>query len=278
MNLNWFETILYGLFSGLSDILPVSAQAHRTLLLKVFGARGSGDLLELLIHLAIIAALYSGCRSTIVRMNRARRLALVPKKKRKRPLDVKSMMDMRMLRTMMIPGIIGLLMFRKASGIRENLIAVAFWLFVNGLILYIPQYLPSGNKDCRNLSRVEGLLMGLGGGVSVIPGISAVGSITSVGSVCSVDGSYCLELALLSNLMLNMGYGIYDVLGLVQNGLGTISAMILVQYIAAAAAAYGAAWLAIRVMRHLAQERNYSIFGFYCFGLSLFVFILNLIA
>ena len=37
MDLNWFESFLYGLFSGLTDILPVSAEAHRILMLKCFG-------------------------------------------------------------------------------------------------------------------------------------------------------------------------------------------------------------------------------------------------
>ena len=58
MKLNWFESMLYGLFSGLTDILPVSVQAHQTLMLKFFGVKGNMELLDLLIHLAIAAALY----------------------------------------------------------------------------------------------------------------------------------------------------------------------------------------------------------------------------
>ena len=37
MDLNWLQSIIYGFVSGLMDILPVSAQAHRALLLKLFG-------------------------------------------------------------------------------------------------------------------------------------------------------------------------------------------------------------------------------------------------
>ena len=128
MNLNWFESFLYGLFSGLTDILPVSAPAHKTLMLKIFGRTGSMDLLELMIHLAVALALYAGCRGAIVRMNRARKLALTPKKKRKRPLDVRSMMDMRLLRTMFVPVILGLLFVRKAAGVKSNLMLLALFV------------------------------------------------------------------------------------------------------------------------------------------------------
>lgn len=41
MDLNWLESFLYGLFSGLADILPVSAEAHRILVLKCFRLRAA---------------------------------------------------------------------------------------------------------------------------------------------------------------------------------------------------------------------------------------------
>lgn len=278
MNLNWFESFLYGLFSGLTDILPVSAPAHKTLMLKIFGRTGSMDLLELMIHLAVALALYAGCRGAIVRMNRARKLALTPKKKRKRPLDVRSMMDMRLLRTMFVPVILGLLFVRKAAGVKSNLMLLALFLFINGLILYIPQYLPGGNRDSRTMSRVEGLLMGLGGGLSAVPGISAMGALTSVGSVCGVEPGYTLELALLTNLLVNVGLAVYDLLAIFSGGIGSLSILILLRYLLCAGMAYGGATLGIRLMRRLAGSRGYGIFAFYCFGLGLFVFILNLIA
>ena len=46
MDLNWFESFLYGLFSGLTDILPVSAEAHRILMLKCFGIQSSTELMS----------------------------------------------------------------------------------------------------------------------------------------------------------------------------------------------------------------------------------------
>lgn len=278
MNLNWFESLLYGLFSGLTDILPVSAQAHKTMMLKFFGIRGNMDVMDLLVHLAIAAALYINCHSQLVRMNRARMLARIPKKKRKRPLDVRSMMDLSMLRTILVPAFLGLLLYRQGTKLQGNLMLLALFLFLNGIILYVPQFLPSGNRDSRTLSRVEGLLMGLGGVVSVVPGISAMAATTSVGSVCGVERSYGLNMALMMELFLTVGFLVFDVMGIMSNGMGTISALILLRYLFTALIAFGSSMAAIKLMRHLASNDGYSIFAFYCFGLALFTFILNLMA
>ena len=278
MELNWFQSVLYGLLSGLMDILPVSAQAHRALLLKFYGIKGNGDFLNLLIHLGILCALYWNSQSQLIRMSRARALARVPKRKRKRPLDTKSLMDLSMLKTMLIPVILGLFLYRFVSDMSGSLMWIALFLFLNGVILYVPQFLPSSNRDSRTLSRVEGLLMGLGGAASILPGISAVGVTTSIGSVCGVERSYSLDMALLMNMILTIGLAVYDVMGIMANGMDVLSFSIILRYLMTAAAAFGGAMLGIKFMRHLASNQGFSLFGVYCWGLALFTFILNLIA
>lgn len=278
MDLNWFESVLYGLFSGLMDILPVSAQAHRALLLKFFGIRGNENLLHLLIHFGVAAALYYSSQTHLLRMNRARSLARIPKNKRKRPLDTHSLMDLSLLKTMVIPGIIGLYFHQRAAVVNSNLVFVALFLFLNGIILYIPQFFPTGNRDSRSLSRVEGLLMGFGGAVSVIPGISAIATATAIGSVCGVEKMFNLNMAILMNLFLNVGLMVLDIMGILNAGLGTISAFILARYLVAAVAAFCGTVVGIKIMRRFAAEYGFSAFGVYCWGLALFIFILNLMA
>jgi len=183
-----------------------------------------------------------------------------------------------MLRTMLVPAFLGLLLYRHAAKLQGNLMLLALFLFLNGVALYVPQFLPSSNRDSRTLSRVEGLLMGLGGTVSVVPGISAMGVTTSIGSVCGVDRTYGLNMALMMNMFLNIGFLVLDVMGIMNSGLGTLSVLIILRYLFTALVAFGSSMMAIRLMRHMASNDGYSVFAFYCFGLSLFTFILNLMA
>ena len=125
MELSWFQSCILGLFSGLLDIAPVSADAHSVLLLKFFGVKASSDLMRLLIHIAIFAALYYCSQSQLIRMKRARALARVPKRKRKRPLDIRSMMDWSMLKTMLIPAAIGLFLRQYTVNLQANLMLIS---------------------------------------------------------------------------------------------------------------------------------------------------------
>lgn len=278
MELNWFESFLYGLFSGLADILPVSSQAHQLLMMKFFGISNASGLLPLLIHLSIFAALYYSSHTYIVRISRALRLARIPKRRRKRPLDVRSMMDWKLLQTMIIPVILSLFAYQYAQPLGNNLIWIVVFLFINGIVLYAPQFLPTGNRDSRTLSRVEGFLMGLGGGCSVLPGISAIGAATSIGSVCGVERTYALDMALMMNMAVNIGLMVFDVMNLISAGIGTLSVMLIARYLFTAAVAFGAAVGGIRLMRLLAKSAGFTMFAFYCWGVALFAFILNLMA
>ena len=245
------------------------------LLLKFFGGQVDTSVLDLLIRLGSMGALYFCSHAQLVRMNRARALARIPKKKRNRPLDTRSLMDWRLLKTMLLPVIASFFLLQYVEKLDQNLILVALFLFLNGLILYIPQLFPTGNRDSRTLSRVEGMLMGLGGAVSVLPGVSAVGAAVSVGSICGVERGYALNMALMTQFVIFAGHGIYDLMAL--NGVA-LTFSLLLQYVASAVFAFCGTFLGIRFMRRLARSKGFVLFAFYCWGLSLFTFILNLLA
>ena len=255
----------------------MSGQAHRLLLLKFFGVNQLPNLLALLLHLSVAAALYLSSQGQFVRMNRARALARIPKKKRKRPLDTRSMMDWSLIKTMLVPTVIGLLLNSRVRGWSVNMFLIAGMLFVNGLILYIPQFLPTSNRDSRTLTRLEGVLMGLGAGASVLPGISTVGIMVSIASVCGIERLYGLNMTFIVKLFFLIGLMVYDVLAIITDGLGGLTVMLLIQYIFTAALSFGAAMLGIRTLRKLAPEHGFHTFGVYCWGLALFTFILNLV-
>lgn len=275
MVLNWIQSLCYGLVAGLTDVLPVSAQAHQTLLLKLYGVRNGMELVDLFVHLGILASLYCSCRSWLFRMNRARALARVPRRRRKRPLDERSLMDFRLLRTICVPVILGLLIYGEAFALNGKLMVVAGLLLVNGVILYVPQFLPSSNRDSRTLSRVEGILTGLGGAMGVLPGMSSIGGAISMASICGMERVYALNMALLMNMVMTIGLLVWDVMGL--TGI-SLTAVYLLRCLATGIAAFAANMLGIHVMRRVAAEFSNTVFGLYCIGLALFIFILNLLA
>ena len=120
--------------------------------------------------------------------------------------------------------------------------------------------------------------MGLGGAASVLPGISGVGASLSIGSVCGVERTYALNMTLLMEIAVLVGLIVYDIIGIISFGLGTLSFLIFIKYLLSAGAAFAGAYLGIRILRALADETGFSVFAYYCWGAALFAFILNLLA
>lgn len=276
MDINWLEGILYGLFAGLADILPVSAKAHQMLLMKLFGERVESPLLRLLIHIATLAALYYCCQNHILRIGRARKLAKIPKRRRKRPLDFPALMDMGLLRVMLVPLIFGFLFYNKLSGIVSGINILAITLLINGLILFIPQFLPGSNKDSQLMSAFDATLMGIGAVASLIPGISCVGAVSSIAIVRGADKKYALNITLLLDMLVLIGLIVTDILSIVSGGIGSISFSLVCKFLLAAVSAFGGTWLGVFLMRKLAASSGFGVFALYNWGLALFSFILFL--
>ena len=276
--MNWLQSVLYGFLTGTSDVLPVSSRAHGILLLKIFGTTIDGNLMQLFLHLAAMLAIYMSSRPTITRIRRALALKRIPKRKRRRPLDTKSLMDFRLLRTTAVPIVLAYLFYDRLFSLGSNMMLVAFFLLLNGLIIYIPRFLPTGNKDARTMSRVEGLLIGLGGALSIFPGISAMGAMLSVSSVCGVDKEYSLGNALLETMLILLCVSVNDILRIASTGLKDVTFQMVLVCLVTALAAFVGTLLGMKLLKTIAKNGDFSIFSFSCRGLALFTFFLNLIA
>ncbi len=274
--MNVLESIVFGLFSGLSDVLPVSSQAHKAIILKIFGEHAENPLLRLFIHIAILAALYYCCSPHITRIIRQLRLSKIPKRRRKRPLDVQTLMEFRLVRTMIIPVLVSLLIYNRTSPWGTKLNLTALFLLLNGVILYLPNLLPTGNKDARSMSGLEGLLVGLGASFSVLPGVSSVAGAMSVASVCGAERGFALSMTYLMQMVLTIGLIAFDFAAVIAAGVGGLGAVTLLGYVLAAVAAFGGTYIGIRAMRILAVNIGYTIFAYYSFGAALLSFMLYL--
>lgn len=277
MDLSWFQSLIIGLISGVAEVLPVSARAHRLLFLKMFGLREEGAVLLLMVHISVAAALYFSCRSHIVRMIRAQRVARVPKKRRKRPLDGEGLSDFSLLKTAVIPVILAFLLYSKISVLVGKPVYISALLLINGIILYVPQYLPGSNKTSGSMTRIDALYFGLGGALATLPGISCVGSTVSIASIRGMDLKKALDLGLLLNIPMNLGFAVYDLIRLFGNG-GSVTFSQLLTGLLAGMVAFAGVIFGVRMLRKIVENMGYSVFAFYSWGLALLSFILFLAA
>lgn len=278
MDLNWYQSLLYGLISGITEILPVSSQAHRILLLDIFGRTSQPELLRLMTDLGIVAALYYACQNHIIRILRARRLSRVPKRRRKRPLDTTSLLDMRLIRTMLIPVILALFLYGKAQRLGVSKLLLAVFMLLNGVVLYFPQFFRGANRDSRTMSGLHGLLIGLGGSVGIVPGMSCVACAYSVSSLCGVDRSYGLNIVLLMDMVASAGLVFIDLFGLISAGMAGIAFGTVMLYILSGIVSFAGVTVTVKLLRSIIGEISFDVFAYYCWGVAMFTFILNLLA
>lgn len=275
MDMNWFESMIFGFVSGLTEFLPVSSQAHEALMLKLFGAADS-PLLRVLVHAAVWEALYLSLRTQIDHMRAERELADIPPRRRTRQPDQQKVLDLRLLKTALIPLLLGFLAYPALSGWRNDLSKAAIFLLVNGVIVYIPRHLRGGNKDSRSMTGLDSVFFGICGAAAVLPGISRVGVVASAGVGRGADKEHALRWALMLDLAALMFIIGFDLYALYLSGAGEITMPVVLSCILAVASAFGGATVGIYMMRFLAVRVGFAGFAYYSWGAALFAFLMYL--
>jgi len=273
--MDWLWTILYGFVAGLAEFLPLSSPAHQSISAAVFGLASAAPLRQFLIRAACLAALLSACGREIDKLRRDGRMARLPARRRKRPVDSRSVATNRLLNIAVFPLVIGLVFYRRVNMWVDSLAMLTIFLVINGILLFVPQYIPSGNKDGRNLSLLDGLLMGLAGAFSVFPGISRMSAIHFAASARGADKNYSLQFALYLSIPALVIMLLFDAVAIF-GGIEAISFLVIIQYLLAMAAAYFGSTFAISIMRSMVVRAGYEIFSYYCWGMALISMILYL--
>lgn len=270
--------IIYGFISGIVAAMPVSEQANQTLLLRLFGEEQQNPLLDLVVHIAILLAIISGCRSTLSRLRREQKNYARSKRLRNHIYDTTGIYDVRLVKTAAIPLVIGLILFPLTRYMENNLLYISAFSIVNGIFLLVQEHVRHGNKDSRSMTGFDGLLMGASGALSVLPGISRNGMIMTAGVMRGADKEHVMRWTLLLCLPAFAVMIGYDVVGIINHGVGTLSFQLLIGHLIAAAAAYCGGILSVLFMRSTVPHSGFSSYAYYSWGVALFSFILYLIA
>ncbi len=277
MELNWLESILYSVISGVSEFLPVSSKAHQGILLNLFGCTASTALLDFCIHLGCLIAVYIQCQSSVAAISRTSRLLSIPTHRRKRQPDRQLVAELRFLRTAAFPALLMIFLTAIVGSVSNRLNILAFVIIVNGIMLYITGHIPIGNKQSSAFNKLENILIGIASGLGIIPGISRMGMTLSISTMRGTSTQNALRLGLLLSIPVLVGLCIADFVYIFISGAGITGFLGFLQCIAGGGFAYIGAAFTITFMRFVAARTNFSWLSYYCWGLALFAFLLFMI-
>lgn len=276
MGLGIFESLIYGFVSGLTEFFPISSQAHQSLMLKMFGSTDAGNLTGLLVHAAVLLALYLNRRDHIEHLRRVQQHYATPKRRRKHQLDHRRLMELRMLKTAAITLMVGFLLFPQITSLNYSLIVIAVLWAVNGAVLFAPVFLRRGNKDARSMTGFDSLLMGVSAVLGLLPGLSRMGTVLSASVARGADEEHALNWAMLLSIPALAGLLVFDVISIITGGVGALGLHAAIGYALAALGSFAGAHLSLRMMRTFARRVGFSGFAYYCWGAALFTFIMYL--
>lgn len=274
--MSFFDSIIYGFVSGLTEFIPVSPQGHQALMMRLFGLSVREPMRDMLVHIAVLIALVTTCRTMFTHINMESRLS--KRARRGRSAARRATYDLSLIKTAAFPLLAGLISYFGTRKYESNLLVLAGFFILNGIVVLVPEHARHGNKDARFMSRWDGIAFGLIGAFSALPGISRVGAMNFYMSLRGAGRDNCMNWILLLSVPVLVFYIFIDLVLLFILPLGTITFITLLQYLVSAAAAYCGGYLGIVFMRYLSVHTGYSGFAYYSWGVAMFTFVLYLIA
>lgn len=266
------SSLIFGLISGLAEFFPVSASAHQQLFVILTGKSTAPGFL-LAAHAGCLAGIFVAFFRRLTHIQREIRIASGSRSKRQP--DMAAIADGRLILTALIPILLGLVFHNWVSDRISGLFLLAVMLILNGVAVYVPQFIPGANKDSRSMSRLDGLLFGAVSALSVIPGISRMNAVLCAGRLRGADTAYMTDMAVLLGIPWLLGLLILDIVAVVTAPVAVtlVSGICLVL---CALAAFGGSYAAISLLRFLSVKIGFTAFALYSWGLGLACFILYL--
>ena len=276
--MQFIESLIYGIVSGLTEIFPVSSQANQMVMRHLFGVSQKEPIRDLLVHIAILAAVFLACRGMFIKIRREQILAHRMRRNPSQVRALKGVYDMRLVRTatpVMLIGMFANLLFADFYDKRPLFSLV---LLLNGALTLIPTYLHQGNRDARTMTSFDGMLIGLAAALSAIPGISRNGAIMFMTLIREADKHNGVTWALLLTVPAVGILILLDFIAMFTVGIGAVTFSVFLGYLVSMLAAFAGAYVGVYTIRTLISRSDYSAFAYYDFGLALLCFVLYLIA
>lgn len=276
MNNHLLLYLLYGLVAGFSEFTPVSASAHQALFPMLLRFDSAWPMLRLFVHAGALAAVLLLYWQRVNHIYNELRLVSLPPRQRKRPPDTEAILDARLISIAAIPAMIGAIcsafLFRGGT----DLLWLAILLIGGAVLTYVPDYVPGGDRRTGAMAPLEGLLLGVCAGCSIIPGISRVGLMLALALLRKCNRGSILDLILLISGVMLAAMLLVDLASILISGFAGFSLLRLMGCLLAAISSFGGGIGAILMMRFLSVKTGFSGFAFYGWGLGLVSFILYL--
>ena len=189
-----FQSIFLGILQGLTEFLPISSSGHLLIVPALLGWEDPGAAFTAVIQLGTEAAVLIYFRKDLWNIARTWLASLRRPELRE---DINARMGWYLIVATIPISILGLAFQDQIETAARNLWIVGSMLIVFGLILGLADRIGTREREVKDLSFRDGVLIGLAQSLALIPGVSRSGATISAGLFLGLDRRSAARFAFL---------------------------------------------------------------------------------
>ncbi|KRF34409.1 undecaprenyl-diphosphate phosphatase [Nocardioides sp. Soil805] len=201
------QAIVLGTIQGLTEFLPISSSAHLRIFPELFGWGDPGAAFTAVIQIGTELAVLIYFRHDIWRIGKAWVLSLF------KP-EWRGQFDARMGWFIIIGSlpivVLGVLLKDVIEEDFRNLWIVGTTLIVMGIVLGLADRFSTDDREIKQITLRDALLMGLAQAMALIPGVSRSGATISMGRVLGFQREAATRYAFLLAIPAVVGAGLFE--------------------------------------------------------------------
>ena len=242
-----WQALILGLVQGLAEFLPVSSSGHLVLLRQIFGMDEPGLLLDTLLHVGTLVAIFVVFWKDILQML---------KKPFSKPVYL--------LAVATVPAVLAAVLFGDFFETAFTGKALGVGVLLTSAVLFV-----SGTRQGhrQELGYADAVTMGVFQAFAILPGLSRSGSTISGGLFRGVDREQAAKFSFLMSIPAILGSVVLQVKDLASGEAALLFWPVLVGTVAAALSSL----FAIKFMLYLIKKANLAAFAVYTLALGVLV-------
>jgi undecaprenyl-diphosphatase len=273
--LDIFQAIILGAVQGLTEFLPISSSAHLVLVPAIMKVNSSVAF-DVILHVGSLLAVIVYFWKDLLSIIKSFFLSLADLL-HGRFMEGLNEDSFKKLAWLIIVGSIpaalfGFLFKNQLESLFENIPAVGFFLIITGLLLWCAERSKRGDKQVKDFSFKNSLVIGIFQALAIAPGISRSGATISAGLFSGLNRELAARYSFLLSIPAILGSTLVtakDITGLID----TNTAVLIAGFLSAAVFGY----IAIKLLLKIIKERSLMIFAYYCWIVGALTLILSYI-
>ncbi|MCR2042717.1 undecaprenyl-diphosphatase UppP [Anaerosalibacter massiliensis] len=266
--MTFIQAIILGIFQGVTEFLPISSSGHLVVLQHFFGIKEGNLFFTEMLHFGTLISIFIVYFNDIIKIiiEFFRMLGQGIKNKKFKITNIYQKMAILIIIGSIPTAIIGLVFKDSFEKLYSSISAISIAFLITGFILWFVDKKARGNKDVKDMSLFDSILIGVFQGAAIAPGISRSGSTIAGGLFRGLNRKLATEFSFLLALPATFGAGLLGIKEVIDTGSKAhFSAPLLLGVVISTVVGV----ISIKILIKLLENEKLYYFSYYLWALGI---------